>query len=212
MIRRYPILQIMFLDEDLIKSAQYLTNKSLVRSISGCMQALIATRFYFIGIRNKKYYDYYFDKIRKDEIMDKFFPLWPLHQRPMFMQYLSKESKWTRKCKEHYDYVKKYFDVLLDEYMYRFGKEHGLNKLSIWLDIDAPQLTIPSAKLSKIILPWKVINIKYRRRDILDSYRLQFMNSLDVKPEVAFLKTKRDIPDFVLKYFKLDICFGENLV
>lgn len=56
-----------------------------MKSISGCMQALIATRFYFIGIRSKKFWSYFFDKVRKDETMDKFFPLWPLKQTPKFI-------------------------------------------------------------------------------------------------------------------------------
>lgn len=30
------------------------------------------------------------------------------------------------------------------------------------------------------------------------------MNSLDAKPEEVFMKTKRDTPDFVVNYFKLD--------
>lgn len=161
------------------------------------MKALITTRFYFIGIRNKKIYNYLFDNIRKDETMDKYFPLWPLKQKPSFMQYSSKESKWTRKCKEHYDYVKQYFNILLDEYTYRFGKEHDLQKLLEWLEFDAPLLNIPLGKLSKITLPWKSIDKKFRRKNIIDGYRLQFMNSLEVKPDIAFLKTKRDTPKFV---------------
>lgn len=201
--RKYPV-QIWFLDEDLIKSAQYQTNKSLLKSISGCMQALISARFYFIGIRNKKFYNYYFDEVHKEETMDRFFPLWPLKQRPKFMQYMSKESKWTRKCFEHYEYIRKYMSILLDEYLYRFSKEHGLAKFIEWLDFDAPKLQIPLAHLSKIILPWKVINIKYRKKDILDGYRLQFIHSLEKKPTAEFLKTKRDIPVFILKYFNLD--------
>ena len=202
--KRYPI-QIWFLDNDLYKSATYLTNKTLVKSISGCMQALISARFYFIGIRNKKYYNYYFDKVRKEDTFNQHFPLWPLKQKPSFMQYTSKESKWTRKCKEHYDYIKKYFDILLDEYLYRFNKEHGLAKLSEWLELDAPDIKIPLANISKIVLPWKVINIKYRRKDILESYRLQFMNTLECKPEQAFMKTKRDIPDFVINNRQLEL-------
>lgn len=200
--KKYPV-QIWFLDDDLNKSAQYLTNKLLVRTISGCMQALITTRFYFIGIRNKKFYDYYFDKERQTETLDRFFPLWPLQQKPKFNKYMSKEGKWIRKCKEHYDYVHKYLGILLDEYQYRFGKEHKLNKFLEWLDFDAPKLNIPEGHLKKIILPWKVINIKYRRKNILDGYRLQFISLLEKEPQEEFLKTKRDIPEFIVKHFSL---------
>jgi hypothetical protein len=200
--RKFPI-QIYFLDNDLSLSAKYQTNKSLVKCITGCMQALICTRFYFIGLRNKKFYKYYFDKERKEETMERFFPLWPLKQSPKFMQYTSKESKWTRKCKEHYDYVKQYLDILLEEYLYRFGKEHGLAKFSEWLNFDAPKLNIPIGNISKIILPWKVLDIKYRRKNIIEGYRLKFLSTIE-KPDIDFLKTKRDIPDFVLEHFKLD--------
>jgi hypothetical protein len=62
--KRYPI-QIFFLSEDLVESATWLSNKYLIKTITGCMQALVATRFYFIGIRSAKFYRYYFDKIRK---------------------------------------------------------------------------------------------------------------------------------------------------
>ena len=201
--RKFPI-QIWFLDADLQKSASYLTNKTLFKSITGCMQALIAARFYFIGIRNIKFYKYYFDKCRSYETMDKFFPLWPLKQKPRFMQYASKESKWTRKCAEHYNYVKQYMSILLDEYLYRFNKEHGLAKFIEWLDFDAPKLNIPNGNIKKIILPWKVIDVKYRRSNILEGYRLKFMNSFDKKPVDEFMKTKRDIPEFVIKHFNLE--------
>lgn len=203
--KNYPI-QIWFLDNDLIKSAEYQTNKSLVQSISGCMKALLAARFYFIGVHNKKIYNYMFDDVHYADTMEKYFPLWPLKQKPRFLQYTTKESKWTRKCKEHYDYIKQYFDILLDEYLYRFGKEHGLAKLSEWLDFDAPKLNIPAAHTTSILLPWKNIDKKYRRKDIIEGYRLQLMNSLDAKPDIVFMKTKRDVPDFVINYFKLDFC------
>ena len=205
--KKYPI-QIWFLDDDLQKSAQYQTNKSLVKSISGCMKALIAARFYFIGIRSKKIYDYMFDDAHREMTLETHFPMWPLQQKPGFLQYASKESKWTRKCKEHYDYVKQYFNILLDEYLYRFKKEHGLCKLAEWLEFDAPKIAIPAANMSKIIVPWKNIDIKWRRKNIIDGYRLQFMNTLEGKPEEVFMKTRRDIPDFVIKYFKL----GNELV
>ena len=104
--------------------------------------------------------------------MDKFFPIWPLKQKPKFMQYSSKESKWTRKCAEHYEYIKKYMSILLDEYLYRFNKEHGLAKFIEWEEFDAPKLNIPYGKLSKIVLPWKVIDPQYRKVNIIDGYRL----------------------------------------
>lgn len=200
--KSYPI-QIWFLDDDLHLSAQYQTNKSLVKSISGCMQALITARFYFIGIRNIKLYKYVFDEMHVEDTMSHFFPLWPLKQKPSFSKYASKESKWTRKCKEHYDYVKRYLQILLDEYAYRFKKEHILVKFAEWLELDAPKLSIPEARLQKVTLPWKNIDKKFRRKNVVDGYRLQLMNTLEQDPTAVFMKTRRDIPRFVVDYFML---------
>lgn len=169
------------------------------------MQALIAARFYFIGIHSSKFYKYYFDKEHRDETLDKFFPLWPLKQKPSFMQYSTKESKWTRKCKEHYDYVKHYLNILLDEYAYRFSKVHGLSKFAEWLEFDAPPLSIPEARLSKITLPWKTLDIRFRRKDIVEGYRLQYMHMIRQNPMSEYVNTKRDVPDFIIKHFRLDL-------
>ncbi len=61
--KKWPIY-IWFLDDDLVKSANYLTDKALIRSIDGCIGALLSTYFYFIGIRSKKFYDYFLVKNR----------------------------------------------------------------------------------------------------------------------------------------------------
>lgn len=101
---------------------------------------------------------------------------------------------------------------LLDEYLYRFSREHGLAKFLQWLDFDAPKLSVPSAKLSRITLPWKVIDIKYRKRDILDSYRLKFMSTFEHNAVDEYMKTKRDVPDFVLKHFGIDSGLKEAMM
>ena len=102
--KQYPVL-VWFLDEDMQHSAAMLTNKHLVKTISGCLQCLLSARFYFIGFRSAKFYKYYFDKDHKAETMDKYFPLWPLKTKPSYQGYNSKEGKWCRKCLEHYTYI-----------------------------------------------------------------------------------------------------------
>ena len=47
-------------------------------------------------------------------------------------------------------------------------------------DYESPfetKLDIPKANISKIILPWKALKTKWRRTNIVDGFRLQFMNS-----------------------------------
>lgn len=196
--KQYPI-QIWFLDADLQKSASYLTNKLLCKTINGCVQALLAARFYYIGIRSPKFYKYYFDKDRKIETLDRFFPCWPLKTKPMYNQYNSKTSKWARKCLEHYNYIKTYLDILLNEYSYRYKTSHKMVVFLNWLECDAPTLNIPLAKLSKITLPWKNLNPKYRRKNIIDGYILQYKSVIDNYGGVKIDDFKnRDIPEFLI--------------
>lgn len=194
----YPI-QIWFLDDDLQKSAEYLSNKFLYKTINGCMQALIAARFYFIGIRNKKFYKYFFSKERKQQTMDKYFPLWPMEKPPLFSNYDTKQSKWTRKCLEHIEYVKTYLDILCLEYEFRFKKQSSVEKFLEWLDNDAPKINIPKGNIAKIILEWKSIDPKFRNKDIIKGYRNKYKaifqnDGIQIKDF-----TNRDIPEFLIE-------------
>lgn len=202
--KTYPI-QIWFLDNDLYKSAKYQTNSTLTKSISGCMQSLINVVFYFSGIRSHKIYKHFFSHDIRKESMDKYFPLWPLQQKPFFRQYLTRESKWCRKCFEHVEYTKKYMRILLDEYEYRFNRQHKLINFLEWFENDMPQLSIPYANIETIIIPWKNLDPKYRRKNIVRGYQLMFMSKFTKHPLDEFARTKRDVPDFVIEHFKLDL-------
>lgn len=134
--------------------------------------------------------------------------MWPLKKLPSFAPYNRKESKWCRMCKENYDYCKSYLEILLDEVAYRSGSEHESASIIEWIDVDMPKIEIPSAKLDNIYLPWKVIAPKFRRVDVIEGYRLQFMDGFeDNDPFKAYGSCKRDIPGFVLKHFNSTLAF-----
>lgn len=195
--KQYPI-QVWFLDADLHKSAQLLSDKMLVKTMYGCMQALVASYFYFIGIRSNTFYKHYFDKSHKKETLEKFFPMWPLKKTPSFNQYSSKISKWCRKCKEHFDYLTQYLSILNEEYEYRMQKQHETYRFVEWLQVDALQLKIPYAHLSKIVIEWKSLNPRYRSKDIIAGYRKQYksvLSNYDIKVDDF---TRRDIPEWLL--------------
>lgn len=197
MKRRTAPIQIWFLSEDLQESAKWLSNKQLAKTISGCMSAMVAARMYFVGIRTPKIYKHLFDKDHKAETMERLFPLWPLKLRPPFGQYKTRASKWCRMCKEHYDYVKQYLDVLLLEYEFRYQKPHGLSKYLEWEELDAPKLNIPSAHVSKVTIPWKCLSPQHRRKDICEGYRAQYKAMLlNDGIKVSDFKN-RDIPEFL---------------
>lgn len=195
---------IWFLDADLQKSASFLTNGTLMKSIDGCIGAIISTYFYFIGIRSKKFYDYYFSKDNTDETMLRFFPNWPLNKKPHFSSYSHKESKWCRMCHENFDYIVSYLTVLLDEYAYRNGKSHINANFIDWLALDMPHMDFPYANVN-VILPWKTLDLKFRRENIIDGYRLKFMSTFeDDDPFKAYHNVPRDIPEFVCKHYSLN--------
>ena len=196
-------VQIWFLDADLVKSAQYLTDPALDRSLNGAFCALVDARLYFSGIRTKTAYSWRFSKERRDETMDRFFPGWPFRTRPQMKYYSSRASKWARMCREHVEYVRAYMSAMLDEYAYRHGREHGLRQ---FLDWDAGvEMKIPAANLKSVSLPWKSLKPRFRRRDVLEGYRLQFMDTFCWEdPMGAYMSSNRDVPDFVVRHYNLD--------
>ena len=198
MTSKFSNIQIWHLDEDPIVSASYLSNGLLHKSIKGCIQALLATRFYFIGIRNKKFYKYFFNKEHKIGTMDTFFPLWPFEKPPLFSCYDSRQSKWCRKCKEHADYVIRYLEALVLEYEFRFKKKHSGEKFLEWLINDAPRLNIPEGHLKRVVFEWKCLNPKYRQKNIVNGYREQCKALLQNDGIKIKDFTNRDITSFLL--------------
>lgn len=53
---------IIFLDEDLSRSSQYLNNKNLSRNIRNVAQVILSILFYYKGIRSDRIFRYYFSK------------------------------------------------------------------------------------------------------------------------------------------------------
>lgn len=205
--RKWPIY-IWFLDDDLQKSSEFLTDKALLRSIDGCIGALVSTYFYMIGIRTKKFYDYFFAKDRIQETMDRFFPNWPLSKKPTFAAFNRRESKWCKMCFENWSYVKKYLELLFEEAAYRNGSEHDDASFMQWIDFDMPNIDLQKAGLSNVVLPWKVIEPRFRKINVIEGYRLQFMSIFeDSDPFKAYGSCKRDIPEFVLDYFNVNQSF-----
>lgn len=198
-------VQVWFLDSDLYKSAQYLTTPALEKSINGAVDVLLNTVFYISGIRNKKAYDYYFKSDKKDYIMDTIFTNWPFKKKPAFKYFTSRTSKWVRQCKEHFKYIHDYLDIMLSEYEYRQLHEHKLSKFSGWLFEIGVVNKIPTANIKQIIVPWKILKKKFRQKNIIAGYRLQFIDTFCYEDPInAYGTSRRDVPDFVLSKFKFD--------
>lgn len=203
---RYIKPSIIFLDDDLSLSSQYLTNKFLNSNIRSCSQTLLCSLFYFKGIRSERIFKHYFSKDNKDESTEKFIPTYPL-KKISFTRANSQETKWCRKCQEHIDYLMTYLEIMLDEWEYRTGREHDVAEMLDFLRMSFMSLKIPKANIKKLILPYKNLPLKYRKRVLVDGYRAWY-NSQLLDPMAEYVGSRRDIPEFVLKGRTL---MGENI-
>ena len=201
---RFIVPILLFLDKDLQKSAQYLTSFHLEHGIRNSIQVLLCSVFYLVGLRNKTLFKHYVCKERWDETRFKYFPQYPLKSMPKFSYYNSQEARWCRKCYDHYRIVSDYLGFMLDEHVFRWGKEHMLWEMHDFLRILPMELSVRRGLLlpklsdkSKIQLPWKNLPVKYRKRDIVAGYR-EYYKSIIASPLDAFVGTKRDVPDFLL--------------
>lgn len=197
---------ILFLDNDPVKSASYLTNVHLEQGIKNSCQILLCSIYYMLGFRTKTIFKYYFCKERWEETRFKYFSNYPLKTIPKYSFYNSQESRWCRKCHDHYKYVVNYFESMLNEYAFRFNSDHPLYEMYDFLRILPMEMGVrygfkfPKLKnKNQFQLPWKNLPLKYRRKDIILGYR-EYYKSTILSPD-AFIGTKRDVPDFILDKF-----------
>ena len=100
-------------------------------------------------------------------------------------------------CGEYFRYAKRYFDILLGEYEYRRRRAHRRAALSEWIDGDM-SVKIPDAGVKDTVLPWKSLKQRFRRKDVIEGYRLQYDDTFVMgDPIQAYLTCARDIPEFL---------------
>lgn len=204
--KRFYHIQIWFLDSNLQTSAENLTNYFLDKTIQGCNQALAIAHMYFGGIRSAHSYKYYYDPSRVDETMSKLFPGWPSKVTPKRISHGSAESKWTRQCLEHYNYILAYYRILLEEYYFRFKRSNKYESLCTWFEEAGPPDALVKAKLAKISLPWKNLNPRNRTKDIICGYRTQYFYTLKLNIFLEYKSSQRDIPLWLLEFNEKNIC------
>ena len=199
MKNRKNIVHIWFLDEDLHKSAEMLTDKLLSKTIDGCIGAIVSTCMYLTGIRSKKFYAHFFSKENISSTLAEKFCGWPLKKHPKFNAYGWKESRWCRMCHENYDYVVSYLSALLDEHAYRHSSMHADHEVLQWAMSNSIVECFPYARIESISLPWKCIDVKFRSSDIVVGYRKQYCSQIeDGDAFAAYGSCRRDIPQFVV--------------
>jgi len=108
-------------------------------------------------------------------------------------------------CREHAEYILSYAEILFDERRYRSPKPDSAFKFTEWArDVRLPE-DLPASGQTNLVLPWKSLKTRFRRRDVLEGYRLQYMDTfLWQDPIGAYGCSGRDVPDFVIRHFRLD--------
>ena len=102
--------------------------------------------------------------------------------------------------------AKDYLRICLEEELFRFGKNrksHEIGNLLVLMD-DGFCQKIPKGNLSKIVLEWKSIPTRYRKKDIIEGYRSLFLSKIE-NPFETYAMSKRDVPTFVMDKFKLSV-------
>lgn len=202
-------IHVWFLDNDLEKSAQMLTDLCLNKTINACINCIMSVHMHLVGIRSKKFYSHFFSEDNIQSTMASKFAGWPLKKRPSFSAYQWKESKWCRMCHENLDLMVDYLSILLDEYIWRHSRSHLAQSVLEWLKSDEVLISFPYAGINDIILPWKSVDPQYRTEDVIEGYRKQFCATQieDGDAFSAYSNCRRDIPDFVVETFSLDSAF-----
>ena len=185
--------------DDMKLSAQSLTNFYLNKSITNIIRLIVCTHYHFAGIKTNRLFRYYFSKENKDDTMALVFPNLETTFQFKFVMYKHRLGKWTRKCREHYEFMERYLVECLNEWSYRVPKSaHKLMDMATYFITENNIKTkLPYAKLKTVIPVWQTIPPKYRNKDIYKSYR-DYYAHLIKDPFNDYALSNRDIPEFVL--------------
>lgn len=199
--KRYDPL-VWVLDMDTKKSAEMLDDYHLSKNIDHLVQIFVDIVYYVNGIRNKRMFNILFgqEKYRDGTIL-ACFPFFDVpYFKFTFALYDHRVTKWTRKCKEHYEFFEDYLLDCLNEFEFRFKRQHGLFDIANYLLTNSALVKsyIPKGNIKEIQLEWKSISPRFRNKDILLSYQKFYAYKLG-DPFVAYNKCIRDIPEFLLK-------------
>lgn len=193
----------MFLSQDPEENARLLTNFWLDKQIDHLANILFDVLYYCVGVRSKRAFKFYFSRDKREESLNKFFPTIPTSVIPPFLFYSSVEAKWARKCGEHYMLLSRHLEYACLEYVYRFDRSHPVEIMVPWflgepIQLGLQNISFPMVGLKTIVLPYRNLPPKYRRRDIVQGYR-EYFASLVNDPMSEYLDAKREVPEFLLK-------------
>lgn len=206
-MRTYSV-KVWVLDENQKLSAQYMTDKTLKQSLKNSFRIITCAILYWNGIRTKGVYVGKFSQDEFQTTMDTLFPNWTFKFIPSLKESRWEETKWCRKCGEHFWWMYSYCKTLCDEIIYRHPNAKWTNyirNILNWLNNVENMISVPMANIKEIQFPWKNLNPKFRNCDIIIGYRKAFIDmfkSYDIMKE--YQGTNRDIPQFVLDAFVLD--------
>jgi hypothetical protein len=159
-------MNIFFLHDSPMVSAQAMTNKHVVKMILETAQ-LLSTAHHVLDSNNKQFLDNLYK---------------PTHRN-------HPSSIWTRESVENYEWLYEHFLSLCKEYTLRYGKVHATETKLKHLLNQAPK-NIPNIKQTPIRIA--IANTDYHKKDPVKSYRIYYLNEKiknddDFKRYVSFI-------------------------
>jgi len=157
-------LNIFVLSSNLTKNAQYHTNKHLVKMITEQTQLLCSA--------------YYFTPTIPEDIYKLYNPNHPA-------------AKWARASLQNWLWLKQSTLALLNEYAFRYGKQH---KTALLIE-KLPNPELPNKKRTPFA---QVVLTVYRCNNAIVAYRSYYVN----EKQHTFAWKNRPVPPFVKRHLK----------
>lgn len=196
------------IESDPGQNAKELTNWALNKNIRSLTQMLFCVHLMHHGIRSKRIFNLKFDRAHRDitfEEMGIFID--GKLSKPTMEYFTNKLTKWASRCKERYMFFVDHLNACLNEYEYRYGRQHQKTPLALGLLGSRLSDKLLETGLSNVTIPISFCLPKYRTTDIISSYR-KYYASMIHHPLEAYANTKRDVPDFLQK--GLDLFLPSN--
>ena len=176
-------MNIFYLDDNVVKCAEYHNDKHVVKMILEYAQLLSTAHRVIDGVE-------YIDKTANGRSIKR----WKLYTGDGKEQNLYKATHvnhpsavWVRQFDNNYRYLFGLFQCLLKEYTHRYGKKHSCEKLLPYL-VDTPR-KIPTGYFTQ---PTPAMPDEYKIGDSIQSYRAYYIGA---KNNMAKWKN-RQIPEW----------------
>lgn len=163
------IPEIFILDKSIEQSSKYLTDKDIDRNIKNSIKLMGSCLLYLGGIRKGRMYDQL-----KETTVVEIFKDYPTKSYPQPKFNAKLEYKYTRQCRNHFQFILEVGFQACCEYEVRYNKEHKLKDTIDWYYYNVP--TVLPLINKPLDFPIRTLPRQYRTIDLIKSMRSFYIN------------------------------------